>query len=47
MLLGDFICMPSIRSSIQLAWGLGTHLDTMRVFSDRERRNIAFPVFKF
>jgi hypothetical protein len=44
MLLGDFVCC--LRSSLdQLAWGLA-HLDTKRIFSERDQRNIAFPVFR-
>jgi hypothetical protein len=44
MALGDFICC--LRSALdQLAWGLA-HLDTKRVFTEREQRNISFPIFK-
>jgi hypothetical protein len=42
MVLGDFVCC--LRSALdQLAWGLA-HLDTKRVFSEKEQRDIAFPV---
>jgi hypothetical protein len=44
MVLGDFVCC--LRSALdQLAWGLA-HLDTKRMFNDREQRDIAFPVAK-
>lgn len=44
MLLGDFIC--NLRSALdQLAWGLA-HLDSKRVFTDREQRQISFLIFK-
>ena len=44
MLLGDFI--SNLRSALdQLAWGLA-HLDTTRIFSERDERNISFLIFK-
>ncbi len=44
LLLGDFICC--LRSSLdQLAWGLA-HLDSKRVFSRKEQREICFLIFR-
>lgn len=44
LLVGDFVCC--LRSSLdQLAWGLA-HLDTKRIFTEREERNISFLIFK-
>lgn len=44
LLLGEFIY--SLRSALDwLAWGLA-HLDTSRVFKDREEKNISFLIFK-
>ena len=44
MLLGDFIC--NLRSALdQLAWKLA-HLDKTRAFTEREHRQISFPIFK-
>ena len=44
LLLGEFI--SCLRSSLEwLAWGLA-HLDSRRVFPDKESRNISFLIFK-
>lgn len=44
LLVGDFICC--LRSSLeQLAWGLA-HTERKRVFTEREKRNISFLIFK-
>lgn len=44
MLLGDFICC--LRSSLdQLAWAL-SHLPPIRTFTEKEERQIQFPIFK-
>jgi hypothetical protein len=44
MLLGDFVCC--LRSSLdQLAWRLA-HLPPRRKFTEREQRQIQFPIFK-
>jgi hypothetical protein len=44
MLLGNFICC--LRSSLdQLAWRLA-HTPPARIFSDKEQRQINFPIFK-
>jgi hypothetical protein len=44
MLLGDFVCC--LRSGLeQLAWGLA-HLDTKRILSDTDNKNISFLIAK-